>query len=113
MAYVTKDAHGTRCYRCPFVLDGLRAWGGLNRALFVVPRCMAGLSETSRHQLDPSRRNRQAMLLAMSGLDDNEVKAIAISIYAIARTVQALRGSSGCEVAPLMKLYLEESRKRS
>ena len=78
--------------------------------------CPAAWQVLAKHrgiQLDPSRRNRQAMLLAMKGLSDNEVKAIAISIYAIARTVQALRGSSGCEAAPLMKLYLEEGRKRS
>ena len=73
--------------------------------------CPAAWQVLTKHrsiQLDPCRRNRQAMLLATRGLSDEEVTAIAVAIYAIARTVQALSGSHGCEAAPLLRLYIQE-----
>ena len=64
-----------------------------------------------RIQLNPSRRSVQGMLLAEKGLDETEMALIAVSVYAIARTVQALRARHDCEAAPLLKLYIEEGRR--
>lgn len=57
--------------------------------------------------LSPGRRRLQAMLLADRGLEQDEICRIAVSVYAIARTVQGLRKSE-CTSAALFKLHLAE-----
>jgi hypothetical protein len=52
-------------------------------------------------------KSLQAMLLAEKDLEQDEVSAIAVAVYAIARTVQALRNND-CVPAPLLKLHLQE-----
>ena len=58
-------------------------------------------------KLQIGRKSLPAMLLAEKHIEIREVCAIATSIYAIARTVQALR-SSDCAATPLLKLHLQE-----
>ena len=63
-------------------------------------------------ELSPTRRSLQAMLLADRGLEQNEVCRIAVSVYALARTVQGLRNSE-CAPNALLKLHLDEGLRRS
>ena len=63
-------------------------------------------------ELGTHRRTRQAMLLAERGLEEREIQAIAIAVYALARTVHAMR-SKECAAAPLLRLFLQEGMRRS
>ncbi len=57
--------------------------------------------------LDERLKSLQTMLLAEKGLVKDDVVSTANAVYAIAKTVQALRSeSSKLEPAPLLRLYL-------
>jgi hypothetical protein len=70
-----------------------------------------GVLQTHRGiELHWGRKCLQAMFLALGGLEEREVMAIAIAVYAIARTVQPLRAHE-CSTEPLLKLHLNEGLK--
>ena len=74
----------------------------------VCPVAWQVFSTNHSTQLDPCRKNRQAMLLAEKGLDEREISNIGVSIYAMARTVHACRGNEDCEPTAVLRLYLAE-----
>jgi hypothetical protein len=74
----------------------------------VCPVAWKVLSTSTRGALDSSRRSLQNMLLAERGLEDSEICLIAVGVYAIARTVQTLRGGDECAPEPVLRLHLKE-----
>ena len=62
-------------------------------------------------ELNARRKTLQSMLLAEKGLDIHEIAAIAVGVYAIARTLHTVRRDGG-EAAPLMRLHLQEGLRR-
>ena len=64
--------------------------------------------------LDRSRRNIKAMLLADATLTDAERMAIAVSCYAIMRTVHCIKQSrNALKVAPIIGLHITEGMRGS
>ena len=64
--------------------------------------------------LNRSRRTIEAMLLAETGLTDEERMAIAIGCYAVSRTVQCLRHRpASLRAAPIMRLYVSDGLRGS
>ena len=61
-------------------------------------------------ELGQHRRTLQAMLLAAKNLSEEEIIAIANSVYAIAKTVQAIKIEE-CQVdpSPLLRLFLRDA----
>ena len=76
----------------------------------VCPIAWQALQSHSNTTLNQNRRSLQAMLLAEKGLQEREVCAIAMSVYAVARTVMALRNDGNLQPTPLFETVLEPSR---
>ena len=64
-------------------------------------------------KLSSSRKCLQAMLVATQGLQDEEVRAIATSIYALAKTVHTIRANGQLDPHPLLKMHLQEGLRRA
>ena len=64
-------------------------------------------------KLKSNRKCLQSMLLATQGLQDEEVRAIAISIYALAKTIHTIRASGPLDPHPLLNMYLQEGLRRA